>query len=310
MNYYVNPQGLMAAFPVPIAVVDRYFKLAKAEHIKVLLFLLRNMAADLTEAQIAEECGVSQFDVKEALLYWADAEVLLPKDAPVTSQKSGTQKTVVSKREKPSRSDIINASRENPKIQYLMSEAQIKFARNLRETEKSTLVWLHLDEGLDISVILLVIQYAIKKGEGSLRFIESVAVDLIKKGINNVADAEEELNRKEIYNQAWLVVMSAFGIERRKPSQKELEHANMWLNEWKFSKEMLTAAYDECIDHKSKFLFSYVSKILGNWHDAGFKTLEEVKKAALDKKGAVKKDNDDYATYDLDLFEKMLNSKD
>lgn len=310
MDYYMNPQALLPAFAVPNAVVDRYFKLAKAEHVKVLIYILRAMTEDLTEEAIAEACGVNAFDVKEALLYWADAEILIPKNATASESKPKKERAVVSKREKPTRQDILKRSLEDPKIQYLMGEAQKKFARNLKENEKSTLVWLYDDEGLDVSVILLVIQYAVSKEKANIRFIESVAMDLIKKGIDNVADAAEELHSKDLGDQAWSAVCSVFGIKKRKPSEKELEASVKWLTDWKISKEMLNLAYDACVDRKSEFSFSYVSKILENWHKEGYKTPEDIKAAAMAKKASGKKDKDDYVTYDLDLFEKMLNSKD
>ena len=309
MDYYMNPQIVIPSFGVPNAVVDRYFKLAKAEHVKVLIYILRAMTDSLTEEEVAENCGVTVYEVKEALLYWADAEILMPKNVPVAENKPKKGKTVVSKREKPTRQDILKRSLEDPKIQYLMNEAEIKLKRSINENEKRTLAWLYMDEGLDVSVILLVIQYAVSKEKTSIRFIEMVAMDLIEKGIENVADAAEQFQQKDMEDECWLAVCSIFGIKRRKPSERELESSIKWLNVWKISKEMLKLAYDACVDHKSEFSFSYVSKILENWHQEGYNTPEDVKAAAMAKKESGKKD-DDYVTYDLNLFEKMLNSKD
>ena len=310
MDYYMNPHIAIPSFGVPNAVVDRYFKLAKAEHVKVLVYIFRAMSDSLTEEEVAENCGVTVYEVKEALLYWADAEILMPKNVPVSESKPKSGKAVVSKREKPSRQDILKRSLEDPKIQYLMTEAEIKLKRSINENEKRTLAWLYMDEGLDVSVILLVIQYAVSKEKTSIRFIEKVAMDLIEKGIENVADAAEEFQQKDMEDKCWLAVCSIFGIKRRKPSEKELASSVKWLNVWKISKEMLRLAYDACVDRKSEFSFSYVSKILENWHQEGYNTPEDVKAAATAKKESGKNDGDDYVTYDLNLFEKMLNSKD
>lgn len=304
MDYYINPQSLSAVFTVPGAVVDRYFKLAKAEHIKILLFVLKNMAQELDNVKIADECGVDEFDVKEALLYWADAGILLPKETFLNEVKTKKNPVVV-RNEKPTRSDVLKRSLNDPKIQFLLGEAQVRFARNLKDNETRTLVWLYDDLGLDISVILLVIQYAVTKGKGNIRFIESVASDLVNKGIDNITDADAELHKLDMGNAAWAVVSSAFGLERRKPSQKETESSVKWINEWGITKELLEAAYDECVNQKSKFSFAYTAKIIENWHNEGYKTPEDVK-----KQSAKKEDDGSYAAYDLDLFEKMLNSKD
>lgn len=302
MDYYINSQSLTSVFTVPSAVVDSYFKLAKAEHIKILLFVLRNMANELPDALIAKECGVAEIEVKEALLYWADAGILLPKAAPLNIQETKKKEPVVSKREKPSRSEILKRSLSDPKIHYLVNEAQKRLGRNLKDSETRTLVWLYDDEGLDVSVILLVLQYAVSKEKVNIRFIEKVASDLLEKGIDSVADADAELHKRDLGDRAWAAVSAAFGLERRKPSQKESEAAIKWICEWKISKEMLEAAYDECINNKSKFIFSYVEKVLENWHKEGFESPEDIKKKPNGK--------NDIKTHDLDLFEKMLNSKD
>ena len=104
-----------------------------------------------------------------------------------------------------------------------------------------------------------------------------------------------------LYDKSWAVVCKAFGIERRKPSKKEETLSLLWVNDWKISPEMLKEAYDICVDSKSKYSFAYIAKIIENWHNNGYKKVEDIKPKANDKmQGA----------YDIDLFEKMLNSKD
>ena len=300
MTYYINPSSLSGVFTVPNSVVDRYFKLSNPQHIKVLLYVLRNLSDDPEESVIAKECGLSEYDVKEALLYWADAGIILPKSAPATNVQK-EKKTAVKQNEKPSRRDIAKRSTEDSKIQYLLCEAQKRFARNLKDNEARTLVWLYDDQGLDVSVILLVVQYAITKGKGNIRFIESVCLDLADKGIDTIVDTDIELHKRDLQDKCWAIVCSAFGIERRKPSKKESETAEIWINEWKISKEMLSVAYDECVDKKSKFSFPYVAKIIENWHNAGYEKPEDIK-------GKSEKQN--FASYDIDLYEKMINAKD
>ncbi len=301
MNYYINPTCFTSVFTVPSQVAEQHLKFAKGEHIKVLLYVLKNMSAELSEEIIAKSTGVDEYEVKEALLYWADAGILMPKETPTIQKKTET-KTVV-KKLKPSRNDVTKRGLEDPKIEFMLTEAQIKLGRNLKSNEAQTLVWLYDDEGLDVSLILLIVQYAAQHGKANIRFIESVAVDWVNKGIDNIVDADDELRNLAISEQAWKVVSSAFGIEKRKPSKKETEASVLWIEEWKISKEMLTAAYEACVDAKSKFSFAYVAKIIENWHQKGYKNPEDIEKK-------IAEDDKNNGAYDLDLFEKMLNSKD
>ena len=58
------------------------------------------------------------------------------------------------------------------------------------------------------------------------------------------------------------------------------------------------------ISIKSKFSFAYTAKIIESWHKNGFKTPDDIQKQKKND------DNDGFAAYDIDLFEKMLNTKD
>lgn len=300
MDYYINPSVFSAVFPLPSEIVDNYLKLLKLEHIKVLLYIMRNSTNNPSLEEISENTDVSIYDIKEALLFWADAGILVAKTG--ISTVEDTLKTV-NKVIKPQREDVAKRGLEDPKIRYLLNETQLKFGRNLKSNETGTLVWLYDDEGLDVSLILLIVQYAVTHGKKNIRFIESVAVDWVNRGIDNLADADEELRKLALGEQAWGVVQAAFGLERRKPSKKETELSVKWIEEWKISKQMLQLAYEACVDSKSKFSFPYVSKIIETWHEKGYKTPEDIKPS--------EKQNDKaQGVYDIDAFEKMLNSKD
>ena len=302
MNYRINPTVFSAVFTVPTAVADNHLKLARGEHIKVLLYIMRNMTAPIEPNVIAEATGITKYDVKEALVYWEDAGILSC-DCPVAQNTEIKPKTTA-KAEKPTRNDVALRGAEDEKISYLLRETQLRLGRNLKSNEASTLVWLYDDEGLDVSLILMIVQYAAAHNKANIRFIESTAVDWINKGIADVAAADNELNLLAMGEQAWKIVSSAFGLERRKPSKKETDLSLLWVNDWKMSKQMLERAYEECVNTKSKFSFAYTAKIIESWHEKGYKTPEDIEK----KEKADEKEG--FAAYDIDLFEKMLNTKD
>lgn len=302
MDYYINPAVFSSVFTVPSSVADRHLKLVSGDHLKVLLYIMRNMSAENTPEEISAALDVSVYDVKEALLYWADAGILLPRESAPAAKPQ--KKAAVSRAEKPGRNDVARRGAEDPKIRYLLSETQLKLGRNLKSNETSTLVWLYDDEGLDVSVILMIVQYAAAHDRANIRFIESTAVDWINRGIDSIAAADEELRRMAVGEKAWSIVAAAFGLERRKPSKKETELSVLWVDEWKLSRELLSAAYEACVDSKSKFSMPYVAKILESWHAKGYKTPADIEQKPK------KKEENNYAAYDIDLFEKMLNTKD
>lgn len=304
MNYYINPMTFSSPFPIPTAIVDSHLKLAKPEHIKVVLYIYRHMASEFTVEDITIGTGVDKYDVEEALLYWEDAGLLLKKDSAAPMKKKPLENDIT-RSQKPSRSDVAKRGLEDVKIRHLLNEAQLKFGRGLKSNEAQTLVWLCDDMGLDVSLILIILQLAVERNKCNLRFIESTATDWIKRGITTLALADEEIRRMAISDKAWQIVQVAFGMERRMPSKKEQELAVLWINEWQLSNELLRTAYDACVNAKSKLSISYIAKILENWHNKGYKTPDDIEDDRPSNDEA-----NNFAAYDLDRFERMLNSKD
>ncbi len=299
MNYFVNPACITSVFAVPVDMCDKYLKLAKGEHVKVLLYILRNTTADLSEKQIADALSMNEYDVKEALLFWADVGILMSKEVPKEAEndKKAYQKII-----KPTREDILLRSKEDPKIKWILNQSQMIFGRNLKQNETQTLVWLYDDLGLDIDLLFIILNHAKNVNKLKITYIQSLAVEWLNKGIDTVGAADEELRSMASKDLAWSAVRSAFGLGPRKPTKKESELATLWVNEWQMSKEMLEAAYDICVDATAGVSFSYIAKVLENWHTSGYKTTDDIKKNN-------KADKKQGGAYDLDLFEKMLNSK-
>ena len=307
MAYYLNPANLSTAFTVPCSVCDEHLKFSSEIQLKVLLCFIRNMNNGVETSFIAELLGIPESEVQDALDYWTQLEILLSDKKTVETPKKQTEAVV--RGEKPTRADVARRGAEDKKIAFLLRETQLKFGRMLKSNESSTLVWLYDDLGMEVSVILMIIQHAVNENRKNIGYIEKTAVDWNNRGITTVAAAENELIESARRKTAWSLVQAVFCMERRMPSTKESHYADCWVNEWGFSEEMLKAAYDACVDVKSKLSIPYINKILEDWHKAKAQTVADIEKLKENKtKKQGKKTSG--ATYDIDLFEKMLNSED
>ena len=304
MAYYINPKNLTSCFFVPNCVSDEHLKLSTHTQLKVLIYFLCNKDSN-DSAKISNALSIAETEAEDALKYWTQLGVLMS-DNEVNAVAATTTQSVV-RNEKPSRADVIKRGNEDRQVMFLLREAQIKFGRSLKSNESSCLLWLYDDLGLDISVILMLLQYAVAEGRINISFIEKTAVDWANKGVATLSDAEREIAELARKKTAWNMIMNVFGIERRQPSDKELMLCDRWVNDWKMSKPMLKAAYDVCIDSKAKLSMAYINKILESWYKGGIKTVEDI--AATGRKKS-KSDTARGATYDLELFEKMINSDD
>ncbi len=304
MEFSLNFKSMSSSFPVPCDVADKYIKLASAEQIKALLLVMRDLSDKISADIIANKLNISKTDAEDALLFWVRCGILERENtAPEKKEKN-----VVISTELPTRRDVITRGMEDDKVRLLLREAQLKFGRNIKNNESRLLVSLYDDYGMDVSVILLLLQHLAAQNKANLSNIKSTAARWLKSGVENVLDAEKIIAEDAKGKLAFSVVRNAFGIEQRLPSDRESELSNLWVNEWGMSPEMLKAAYNACIDSKTKLSFPYIAKILEKWHSAGYKTVEEVKSGENRQNGKRQKGKNDFAGFDLDAFEAKLNS--
>ena len=306
MDYYINPLAVRGSFTVPIEVADKHLKLAGAVQLKVILYMYRHITDKCTSLQISEFLRLPEADINDALQYWVQAGIILCDGATPSATAMPEPAKTVKQVIKPSREDIVDRCQNNEKFQSLLQEAQVKFGRLLKFNETSTLLWLLEDHGMDVSVILMVIEYAISVKKCNISFIERTAIDWINKGITDIVTAESHTKRLAEQHLAWKIVSGAFGLDDRVPSTKELEYSELWVTEWKFDKEVLRLAYEKCVDAKSKFIMGYVAKIIEAWHKNGYKTVDEIK-AAEAKEANLKSGKNNFSTHDIVLVEQLIN---
>lgn len=305
MGYTVNPAAFSSAFTVPCSVVDGHIKLATDLQLRVLLCVLKDIREPINPKKISEILGVPQTEVSDCLLYWSQNGILMG-DKPQNSDKN--IETAVKKDVLPTRSDVASRGLEDPKIAMLLREAQMKFGRNLKTNEAAVLVWIYDDLGLNISVILMLLQYAVSQKKCNITFIQKTAQNWCDAGVETVTDAEKIIAESIVKRLAWNRVCGIFGIERRNPSENEEKLSALWTDEWKLPDGMLKLAYDVCVDNKTKFSFAYTAKILENWYKNGCDTEEKARNYIAKSKTEKSAKKNDFAAYDLDAFEKMLNS--
>ena len=264
MKYMLNASAMNVPFFVPSSVVDKHIKLASNTQLKVLLVFLKNISSGISPKEISEFLRIDESEVCDALNFWVEREIILTKgekaeEKPMDKEKpKPVRPTVI----KPTREEISEASANDPKISFLIGEAEMKLARGLRDNEIRTLCWLYLDFGMDISLILMLVEYAVSEDKATVAFIESTALAWLEAGVTTLSDAEEQIEARSLRKTAWGVVLSAFGMDYRMPSDKELEFSGRWVVEWQFKKELLREAYNICVDKNAKLSMPYINKIL------------------------------------------------
>lgn len=307
MDYILNNQALLSPAVIPSEVTDKYLKLASGEQLKVLLYFVRNIYSGIEAKDISDYLKIAESEVLDALNFWEQTGILIKTGVTKTTEEKKEKVAVKALSVKPTREEIASLSQTDPMVSFLLREAELKFRRALRGSELQTLVWLYSDYGMDISLILMLVEYAISENRANIGFIESTALNWIETGVDSIASAEKYIEEQSRKKTSWSIVQRLFGLEQRNPTAKELEFCYRWIDEWDFKSDMLKQAYDKCVDAKGKVSFSYINKILEAWHKNGISSPASLNK---DTKPSKKKVGGSFSAYDKSLVDKLLNSDD
>lgn len=212
--------------------------------------------------------------------------------APVAA-KAGT-KRALSRPEKPDMKYLNKRMDEDESIAFLMQSADEIFGRMTSNNDKETLLLIHEYDGLPVEVLIMLLQYAVSIGKGSMRYIEKMAIDWADHEITTLEAADRKIQQLTRQQEACYRVQRLFGVADRAPSEQERIFFDQWVVQWQLSDELLKAAYDVCIGNKGKYIPKYINTTLENWYSAGITEVSQIpgssnktgtKKAAKGKGG-------------------------
>lgn len=338
MEYRLDVGMWNQVFAVPCALADRHLKLAGKEQLQVILWVLRNAGERFSVEGMAGALGMSPELASDALEYWCDRGLLSaageqlspvpqpeqdapPAAPPLPQQAAQDSAETAGGQEDPSAPPAGDAPaplppkkrlirpdgqhlaariRESAGVRFLLQEAETTLGKTLSPAMSAVLLTITDDYGLPPEVTVMLLQYAAQAGRTGTSYIDSVARDWAESGIFSVEAAEAKLQALTRERQAWAKVSAAAGLTRRAPSKTESERAVRWVWEWKFSDEMLAAAYDACAENAGKFSAAYMDKVLTRWHGLGIHSPAQLHQDQARHKAAQPAGDDSGKSYDID----------
>lgn len=339
MEYHLELGPWGQIFPVPCALVDRHLKLAGREQLQVLLWALRHAGEGFSSQGLAQALDLSEESAQESLEYWADRGFLAeaspgelcpvpqpeapapfasaPPPAPAqqasppvrqmplpAEQAQAQPAPALPPRKRMVKPDTVQLAvrlEESEGLRFLMQEAENVLGKTLSPAMTTLLLTITDDYGLPPEVSVMLLHYAQEVGKTGTAYLDSVARDWAESGVFSLEAADAKLQDLSQRRLAWNKVAGAAGLPKRSPSKKEEDAACRWVYEWGFSREMLSAAYESCVDHTGKFSAAYMNKVLEGWQSRNIKNIEQLKdqeKKSEEAKGQAK-------SYDIDELESM-----
>ena len=342
MAYTINPASFGGMFALPARLVDELLAMASGSFLKVILYCYRHADGELSPAEIAAGTGVPEAEAADALVYWAERELLLDKAVPPPApaseaepaaepEEAPARKEVLRvKPQKPTYDMICRRMKESEAVRELFAEAQVKLGRTIGTADQASLLLLHDYYGLPVEIILTLCEYARSHGKGNnVSYIYTVGVDWSRREIDTLELADAEFRKLEGLNVRWTEFRRQTGLKNPRPTAPQQKYFDVWTGDWQFSTEMLVLAFEEMSKNADGVSFAYMNRILAEWRRAGIDTPEaaaerekrfrEEKDAAAAKRaqknspygarGKRTQQEDTPASYDIDkAMEEMMTT--
>ena len=315
MGYSINPLVWGNMFALPADISDRYLKMANEAQIKTAVWIFRNGSAPIDAAAISKAIGKPVSAVEEALRYWASVGILNSEIAPAAAVVQPTV-TEAPKKElpvipetKPSYEQIAIRCKEDPQLEQLFNEVQRILGRTLGYDGQYSLLMMHDDYGLPTEVILMLADYCINNGKASYSYMRKMAKSWGEKEVDSIEKADEVISNLNTIQSVWNQFIRLTGIQNPKPTSTQSQFLLTWVNEYKFSMEMIYSAYEIMVNNCAKISFRYMDAILKDWYQKGFRTPEDTEKeekpgSPAPKKGAGSLQG---TSYDMDEFKRRAD---
>ena len=203
-----------------------------------------------------------------------------------------------------SETDVQTAVNQDQEFKVLYGEIQHLLGRTLTTEELKIILGFVRYLGLSTDVICVLVCYcrdrARQKGSTrnpSLRAIEKEAYHWAEQGIDTIEEASAFIQAQNLRKSRLQELMGLLQIRGRELTQAELKYAQAWL-EMGFENEVISMAYERTCLNTGSMNWPYMNKILLRWHQAGYRTAQQVRAgdaAKGSKKGPRQLDADEMA---------------
>lgn len=344
MEYKISNGIWGSMFGVPCIVADNLLKIATGDHLKVLLYLLRNSGTTVKTEEISASTGVSEQQVEESILFWEQINIFSPENslnqvqpannimtAPVSpvpqpvqsqtlapdketamyTQSDAVQENDAKKSASPASkkilyqpSEITKLNDSNPAIAELLRAIQGVII-NPNNYIVNSVIWIYEYLGLKTEVIMTLLTYCSTIDKVNTNYIEELARKWAEKEIDTLEKSQEEAARLFELRSYTSRIMKIFHISRITPNIKKMIES---CHQAGYNMEMIQYAYEITIENTGDFSFPYINKILNNWIEKGIRTIDDARNDNAEHKKTYKPKADNSDGFDADEYEIFLNN--
>ncbi|MBO5379417.1 MAG: DnaD domain protein [Clostridia bacterium] len=228
---------------------------------------------------LAERLDLTLNEVSGALKFWQGAGVLSIEGA-VEPTASAVSAASAKTNEAPSYTgeQILRMVDKNPDFKMLADCAMGVLGKDFTPTDFNSLLEIKEFYGFSDEYILMLLQHCCESDRASWAYIRKTSKILYDEGVDTYEKLEAHLAARKNKRSFEYKIRKLFGVGYREFTKRERTYFDKWV-ELKHSFDLVKRAYEISIDNGKGTSWSYIGKILENWHTQGIKTVEDAEKS-------------------------------
>ena len=277
---------LFSSTNIPDIFFTGYLPEANGDFIKVYLYLLflSKYDKDIKINDLCKKLGLSLKVIQDAMKYWEEQGIIVKKNTGYSF--NNLQEIELNNLYKPRvalSAEQVQKSAESQKRAKTMESINNQYFSGLMPTTWYPDIELWFKKyGFDDEVMMALFNYCFNKSALHKNYIQTVADAWAKNSIKTYSDLDLYYEKQEAVNKIANMITKKLTLGRQL-SQYEYAYVEKWVIDFKFTFDVIEIALRRTTS-KVNPSFDYIDKLLTDWHDRGFKSVEQVQQFLTDMK--------------------------
>ena len=264
---------------LPDIFFTEYLAEANGDYVKIYLYILflSKYDKDIKINDLSKKLGLSLKVIQDGIKYWESQGVLTKKNTgfiindlqEIELHNLYNPKVALSAEE-------IQKSSENQKRAKSIEYINNRFFSGLMPTSWYPDIELWFKKyGFEDEVMTALFQYCFDKSALHKNYVQAVADAWSKNNIKSYNDLEQYYEKQEKLNKFANMISKKLGLSRQL-TQYEYAYIEKWFIDFSYPFEIVEIALKKTTS-KVNPSFDYLDKLISDWNDRGFRTVEQVK---------------------------------
>lgn len=254
------------------------FAEASREELRVLLAIISLNGEVDDEDKLAKCAAVSRARAAAAIALWEESGVIARSAARSVSEEFSDSYNESDIEEMDS-ADVASEIR-NENLAAMLTECQALMQKGALSTQEiKTICILNTEYALSPEYVTVLAAHIAAKGKLTATRLRDEAKRLVSKGIDTLESLEKYIIDRENESADEWEMRRVVGIYNRNLSDTERAYFKKWTNDYGYSVNIVSFAFDVAVLSTGKLSFPFMDKLLSSWHEAGCTTLDECRTA-------------------------------